>query len=345
MATTSISAASAGDLFCDNACADQCDSIDLCESSCFDSECCDSNFCDPSCCDSGCCDLGCLDSITASLRKVIQPSDRCFDDFISPMIDFVHFEDPRNLTELRPIFVTHQVPDTLGPGNIPAGGSLQLFAMQFRLALTDRLSLIGVKDGYVIDNSEGALDGLIASGWADITAGLKYNLLRNTQTGTLLSGGFTYEIPMGSEQTLQSIGDGQFNFFVTGGQRLANGNAHILSSFGWQLPVDQEVQTTTVRWNNHFDVKVTDTVYLFTENSWTHWVKDADVGSAFGVGGQDLLNLGATDVEGNNLVTHNVGTRYKPSRRFEAGVAYEFPLTEFKDIIEDRVTLDMIFRY
>jgi hypothetical protein len=261
------------------------------------------------------------------------------------MIDFVHFEDPRNLTELRPIFMTHQFPGTLGPGAIPAGGSVQLFALQFRLALTERLSLIAVKDGYAIDNSEGALDGLLASGWVDVTAGLKYNLVRNTQTGTLLSGGFTYEIPMGSEQTLQSVGDGEFHFFATGGQRLADGNAHILSSFGWQIPVDQSVQSTTVHWNNHFDVKVTDDVYLFTENSWWHWVKDADVGLPLGVSGQDLINLASTNVEGNDLVTHNVGAKYKPNRCFEAGLAYEFPLTEFKDIIEDRVTLDMIFRY
>jgi len=321
---------------------------------------CDASYCDASCCDGemigcdGACDrgcdgfglgsgLGCLDNL--SPLKWVKPSDRCFDDFISPMIDFVHFEDPRNLTELRPIFVTHQFPGTLGPGNIPAGGSIQLFAMQFRLALTDRLSLIGVKDGYILDNSEGDLNGLLDSGWADITAGLKYNLIRNVETGTLLSGGFTYEIPLGSEQSLQSQGDGEFHFFATGGQRLANGNAHILTSFGWQLPVNQSAQSTTVHWNNHFDVKLTDTLYLFTENSWWHWTDDAEDGVAYGISGQDLINLGASNVEGNNLVTHNVGMKFKPRRSFEAGVAYEFPLTEFKDIIQDRVTLDMIFRY
>jgi len=64
-----------------------------------------------------------------------------------------------------------------------------------------------------------------------------------------------------------------------------------------------------------------------------------------GVAGQDVLNLPVTNVAGNDLVTHNVGMKYKPCRKFEAGVAYEFPLTEFKDIIENRVQLEMIFRY
>jgi len=55
--------------------------------------------------------------------------------------------------------------------------------------------------------------------------------------------------------------------------------------------------------------------------------------------------LAATDVEGNDLVTHNVGMKFKPSGNIEAGIAYEFPLTAFKDVLEDRVTVDMIFRY
>ncbi|MEP4682538.1 MAG: hypothetical protein ABJ015_12895, partial [Rhodopirellula bahusiensis] len=169
--------------------------------------------------------------------------------------------------------------------------------------------------------------------------------IRDVQSGTLLSGGFTFEIPLGSNQAAQSVGDGQFHFFASGGQRLAGGNAHILSSFGWQLPVDQSAQSTTIHWNNHFDVKLTDRVYLFTENSWWHWVDEAENGSALGVSGQDLINLGATDVEGNDLVTHNIGLKFKPKDSIEAGVAYEFPLTAFKDVIEDRVMLDMIFRY
>ncbi|MCC9655592.1 hypothetical protein LOC70_07260 [Rhodopirellula sp. JC737] len=324
-----------------------------CDENTCDDWCCDTSGCEGVCdsgCDRGCDGLGCSGckacSCLLSLKDCLRQSDHCFDDFISPMIDFVHFEDPRNLTELRPIFVTHQFPNTLGPGNIPAGGSVQLFALQFRIALTERLSLIAVKDGYILDNSEGALDTLVLdSGWADVSAGLKYNFIRNTQTGTLVSGGLTYEIPLGSEQAAQAVGDGEFHFFASGGQRLWGGNAHLLTSFGWQLPVDQSVQSTTVHWNNHFDVKLTDRVYLFTENSWWHWVDEAEVGAALGVSGQDLINLGSTNVEGNDLVTHNVGMKYKPNRNVEAGVAYEFPLTEFKDVIEDRVTLDLILRY
>jgi len=318
-----------------------CDS-GLCSS---DAVCCDNPYgCDAADCGSGFGALGdCLGQ--CDVLNLLRRSDHCFDDFISPMIDFVHFEDPRTLTELRPIFLTHQFPGTLGPGNVAAGGSVQLFALQFRIALTERLSLIAVKDGYIIDNSEGALDGLLDSGWADVTAGLKYNFLRNVDTGTLASAGFTYEIPMGSEQALQAQGDGEFHLFASAAQRLLDGNAHYMTSFGWQVPVDQDAQSTSVHWLNHFDVRMTKQVYAFTEFSWWHWTDAASAGTAIGVSGQDLINLGDTAVEGNDLVTQNVGLKYKPHGNFEAGAAFEFPLTEFKDIIENRWQFEMIFRY
>ncbi|MEM9366883.1 MAG: hypothetical protein AAGD07_12890 [Planctomycetota bacterium] len=303
---------------------------------------------DDSACDSGMCsDSRCLDAFASVLDgcSLIQRSDHCFDDFISPMIDFVHFEDPRTLTELRPIFVHHRFPSGLGPSNIPAGGDIQLFALQFRIALSERLSIIAVKDGYIIDNSEGALDGLLNSGWADVTAGLKYNLIRDTCRGTLASVGFTYEIPMGSEGSLQALGDGEFHFFGSAGQRFLDGDAHWLTSFGYQVPVDTDVQSTTIHWLNHLDLRLTKKAYVFTELSWWHWVDDAEQGAALGVSGQDLINLGSTDVVGNDLVTQNVGLKYKPHGGFEAGMAYEFPLTAFKDVIQDRWQFEMIFRY
>lgn len=330
---------------------------DACDTGCCDVGGCDANGCELDYCDAGGCDsfgacgacgksgalCGCLERM--NLLGLLKPSDHCFDDFISPMIDFVFFEDPRTLTELRPIFVQHRFPNQLGPANIPAGGDLQLFALQFRLALTERLSLIAVKDGYIVDGSEGALDGLLDSGWADVTAGLKYNLIRNVETGTLASVGFTYEIPLGSEQSLQAIGDGEFHVFASAGQRFMDGNAHYMTAFAWQFPVDTDIQTESIRWLNHFDVKMTRRTYLFTEFSWIHWTDNAEDGIPLGVAGQDLLNLSASNVEGNDLVTQNVGMKYKPSGHIEAGVAYEFPLTDFDDIIRDRWQFEMIFRY
>ena len=308
---------------------------------------CDSSCCDAGCCDSGCCDSGCLDRLACDFdcSGLIKPSDHCFDDFISPMINFVYFEDPRTLTELRPIFVHHNVPDTIGNG-VAAGGSIQLYAAQFRLALSDRLSLIAVKDGYIVADTAGTLDTLLDSGWADITAGLKYNLIRDTCRGTLASVGATYEIPLGSEQALQGLADGEFHIFASAGQRLADGNAHVLSGLGYRFALDNDAQISAIHWSNHFDVKLTDRIYAVTEAAWWHWTDDANPGIvAAGVGGQDLFSMPFSGVDGNDLVTQNVGLKFKPRRNLEAGIAYEFPLTGFQDVIDDRFQFDMILRY
>jgi hypothetical protein len=288
----------------------------------------------------GCGGCGCL-----TLGNLIKPSDHCFDDFISPMSNFIFFEDPRTLTEARAVFFHHELPDRVGTQNVP-GGDVQLYALQLRLALTERLSVIAVKDGYIVaDMDTGALDDLLNDGWADVTAGLKYNLLRDPCCGRLLSAGFTYEIPIGSQRALQDIGDGEFHVFLTGGTRMFCDRAHYLGAFGYRIPVDGAVQTSSVHWSNHFDVQLTERAYLFTEVVWWHWTESAKYGADLGVAGQDAFNLFSTDVAGNDLVTQNGGVKFKPCGNAELGVAYEYPLTSFEDIIDGRLQAEVILRY
>ena len=284
-------------------------------------------------------------SLLPALGNLIKPSDHCFDDFISPMSNPVFFEDPRTLTEARAIFFHHQLPDSIGTLGLP-GGDVQLYAVQLRFALSQRLSVIAVKDGFITtDIDGGALDSLLDDGWAAVSAGLKYNLIRDTRCGHILSAGFTYEIPIGSQRTLQDIGDGEFHFFLSGGRRFWDGLGHYLGAFGYRVPVDTDVQTTSLHWSNHLDVKLTDKLYVFTENVWWHWTESADTGLPLGVAGQDAFNLSSTNVAGNDLVTQSVGIKLKPNRHAELGVNYEFPLTDFEDIIDNRFQAELILRF
>lgn len=79
------------------------------------SDCCcipSDGFCD--------CDFYCGCCNKARLLGVFVPSDCRFDEFISPMTNPVYFEDPRNLTEARVIFLNNQVPGAVlggGPCN------------------------------------------------------------------------------------------------------------------------------------------------------------------------------------------------------------------------------------
>ncbi len=114
------------------------------------------------------------------LFGLIAPSDTCFADFVSPITNPLFFEDPRTLSEVRTIFANHWIPDSNPVFN---GGNAQYLAVQARVALTERLSFIATKDGYIwLDsNNEAVIPD--NDGWADVAAGLKYNLVRDPQQG------------------------------------------------------------------------------------------------------------------------------------------------------------------
>lgn len=84
--------------------------------------------------------------------------------------------------------------------------------------------------------------------------------------------------------------------------------------------------------------------YLFGETNWYHWMRS---GQSFPVAieGLDLINLGSVGVAGNDIVTGALGVKYKPSCHTEIGLAWEVPLTDRRDILDDRLTFDWIFRY
>jgi hypothetical protein len=260
-------------------------------------------------------------------------SDHCFTDFISPMTNPVYFEDPRTLTEVRFIFANHHLPNALG------GGNAQLYAAQIRAALTENLSLIATKDGFIVSQSP-----ILDDGFADVMIGLKYNLFKNPDTQTIVSTGLAYELPVGSTRALQGNGDGEFHLFVSGGTEFLP-NWHWVSGSGFRLPADTSAANQIWYWSNHIDRKLGCTgFYLFTEANWYHYMSN---GTAFPVpvGGMDLFNLGSVGIAGNDVVTGAWGVKYKPNQNLELGIAYEIPYSTRRDILQDRLTVDLILRY
>ncbi len=140
----------------------------------FDRKNCDSSGCEclPNCdsaCD-GCDGCGLLKKkpcgllglgVLPSVLDLVKPSEHCYSDFISPMTNPVYFEDPRQNTEARAIFINHKIPVVAGNPS----GRVQLYAVQIRVRLTENLSLIAVKDGYIVSQSP-----LLDDGWADLSA-------------------------------------------------------------------------------------------------------------------------------------------------------------------------------
>ena len=268
---------------------------------------------------------------------VLSPRDTTdFAGFISPMTNPVYFEDPRTLTEARAIFIQHRIPNRAPL----AGGDVQLIAVQLRAALTENLSIIATKDGYIISGS----DAPGADGWANVNVGLKYNLYKDVETQRILSGAVVFELPVGSTRALQGNGSGVFDLKLTGAAQLSD-RWRGMSAIGFRLPSDTVDNSQSSYWSVHFDRTLGDRgLYFFTEYNWYHWLKSGR-GGLPGVEGLDLYNLGSTAVAGNDIVTGAIGLKYKPTAWREYGVAWEVPLTDRRDIIDNRITADVIFRY
>ena len=264
---------------------------------------------------------------------LFRESDHQFDSFISPMTNPVYFEDPRTLTEARAIFINHGLPDSLG------GGTVQVYATQLRAALTENLSIIATKDGYIVSESP-----ILDDGFADVSAGLKLNVFKNVESQTLLSVGTVFEIPAGSHTALQGNGSGEFHLFATGGTEFLP-DWHLVSGSGFRLPADKSAQNQMWYWSNHVDRKLGSSgFYLFTECNWYNYMSSGN-GLQAPIGGGDLFNLGSISMAGANAVTGAYGVKYKPNKHLELGVAYEIPYSARRDLLQNRLTVDLILRY
>lgn len=271
------------------------------------------------------------------LLGFIAPSDQCFSCFISPMTNPVFFEDPRTLSEVRFIFLNHVIPNRAPL----VGGDVQVLAAQVRAALTDRLSIIVTKDGFIF---AGADPVIMDDGWADVNLGLKYNLWSDPECQRLLSAGLTYELPIGSTKALQGNGDGLFHLFLTGGTAFSS-YGHWISGAGFWLPADSAAESQVFYWSNHWDWQINGgNFYALTEVNWYHYMRSG-AGGVPGLEGGDLINLGSTGVAGNDIVTGAIGGKYKPTDYTEIGVAWEVPLTDRRDVLDNRLTVDWIIRY
>lgn len=263
---------------------------------------------------------------------LFRESDHQFTDFISPMTNPVYFEDPRTLTEARAIFINHSLPDSLG------GGSVQLYATQLRAALTENLSIIATKDGFIVSESP-----LLDDGFADVSAGLKLNVFKDVCTQTLLSVGTVFEIPAGSHSALQGNG-GEFHLFATGGTEFLP-SWHYVSGTGFRLPTNTTNQNQMWYWSNHVDKKLgCSGFYLFTECNWYYYMSSGN-GLQAPIGGGDLFNLGSVAMAGESAVTGAYGVKYKPNKHLEIGLAYEIPYSSREDLLQNRLTADLILRF
>ncbi len=259
-------------------------------------------------------------------------------------------------TNVHPLFIYHVLPDHINTrlGKLPLGGDVQLYALQFEIALNERLSIVATKDGYVDVNPDNTASN--ESGFANLGAGLKYAFILDPVSKTALSGTTTIELPTGNSDVFQGEGDGTVNLILSG-LKLVD-SWQFAAGAGAQIPFSD--QQSTMAWaSTHVSYEVCSWFIPLVEVNWFHVL---DAGNGTGnfpshVGGAvpaviefeggDLFNIGAANSHRNrDLVTAAIGFRSRLTDSIDIGAAYEIPLTDDEDsLMKERVTVDLVWKF
>ncbi|MDY3551880.1 hypothetical protein R5W24_000960 [Gemmata sp. JC717] len=275
------------------------------------------------------------DECTKPVRRLFQ-SDHEFDDFVGPVSNPILNKDPRSNSHARLLFINNNV-----PGGHPLDGNIQAYALQMNLAVTERLSIIADKDGLAHISPR---NGPSTTGFLNLAAGLKYTFYRDVENQTLAAFGFLYEIPSGEAKVQQNQGSGSFAPFVTYGKEFGN-KWHYLQTTGYYFPLKSS-QGSSYIWNSfHVDKQLFGWFYPLAELNWFWYTSGGNrLPPVFGEG-DGLLNLGTRGQAGAHLVTAALGAKAVLTNKYTVGFALEFPLTSRNDIINQRLTVELIGRY
>jgi hypothetical protein len=274
-------------------------------------------------------------------------SDHAFDGFISPISNPFYFEDPRSLTELRPLFI-YQAASTHNP--IFHGADIEFFGVQGRLAITDCLSIIMTKFGEVWSEPHHAdADFQPHAGFAEVIIGPKFTFLRSEATGTLAAAGLNFDIPGGSGQVQQNTGSLTLEPYLSLGQSFcptSYGTFHALGTFGYNISVDnQRSDNLFLSLHLDFDYGNLHKIYPLLELNWFYYTSNGQ-SRDLNFEGRDLFNFGSRRISGQSDVSLAVGGRFKLNESLQAGLAFEFPLNNTaRDLADYRLLIDFIFRY
>jgi hypothetical protein len=287
----------------------------------------------------------CGQAMTAGHRNLFQ-SDHCFDNFISPVTNPFYFEDPRSLTEIRPIFMYQSTP---GSNYIFKGGDVEWFGMQARVALTDRLSFIMSEFGFIWLEPHNHINGFDAhTGFSELHLGPQYTFIRSEDTGTLLAGGLQFAIPSGPRKVFQDTGDLSLVPYFSLGQsfwRTSFGSFNFLTTTGYSAGMDTK-RTDYLFSSYHLDYDLFNAhkIYPLIELNWFHYTAAGNY-RPITFEGRDLVNFGAHNVSGSDNLSFAFGARYKFTEWAQTGIAAEFPLNSPHMLMDFRLTLDFILRY
>jgi len=275
-------------------------------------------------------------------------SDHAFDEgIISPVTSPFLFEDPRSLTEVRPLWVYTSIPKN----SALLGGSTNFLGIQARVAFTENFSLVINKlGGMWFDpknpNFAFASDG---SGFAEFNIGPKWTFLRAEGLGMVAATGLTFQLPIGSGSAFQDTGTFSLDPYLSYGWNFGRttwGSFNYLTTTGYCVGVD-DARSDYFHWHNHlsYDVANLHRIYPLIETSWFKYTHRGNA-QPFSFEGKDLFNFGSNNAGLHSYFTIAAGARFKVNEHIQTGIAAEWNLTNNANAIDEfRLTFDLIFRY
>ncbi|MFO0910556.1 MAG: hypothetical protein U0794_19790 [Isosphaeraceae bacterium] len=273
----------------------------------------------------------------AAVRSPFQ-SDHEFDGFVGPMTDPIQAKDARSLTEARLLVLSNWSK----PGTPVLGsGTYQVYALQLRLALTERLQIFADKDGIVRVSPR---PGNSVTGLANIAAGAQYAFIRDVENQFLFTGAVQYEAPTGYANIYQNQGSGLLGVYGIFAKEFGD-SWHLSGQFGQNIAV-QNQQAGYFYTHLHVDKRFGSFVPFFEAN-WFYYNQSAKfLPASVNMEGAGFINLGTAGFTGNNIVTLAPGFKYDFGQNIEFGCCYQFPVSDpLKSLYGNQVIAELIVRY
>jgi hypothetical protein len=282
-------------------------------------------------------------------RSALQ-SDHTLDIFASPVTNPFYFEDPRALTQIKPLFIWQHTP---AQNPYFASGNNYFAGFQASVAITPWISVILNEIGWVwLDPKNGAPVGLKpANGFSQVEIGPQFTFIRNCTTGTAAAFGLIFEIPIGSSQVLADTGTLSLRPYFSFAQNFGKsqyGSFNFMTTVGYDLAVDnQRNDFFFASFHLDYDVGCRHVWYPLIELNFINYPYNGKARD-LGFGGGDLYNFGSYGVAGHDELTVALGVRIKPIEAVQFGLAAQAnvlsqPLGRHLDAF--RLTADVIFRY
>lgn len=272
-----------------------------------------------------------------------------FESFPRPIGSPLYFEDPFINTDIRPLVLHHEFPES----SVLGGGDLTVLAVQARLAITDRLQLIATGDGH----SDLESDALPQDeGWNDIAAGLKYAFYVDKVKMAIASVGARWRMTANGDREVGQGMEDELSVFVSAAKQYDK--LSVIAGVTGRITTHHGKGNDILSWDMNASYKLHKWFTPLVEYHGLLYLSNANYMINLGNGTRipsnglrdgllDYGNLGSGDVAGSSAHWGTIGFRseLKPGVSFGFGFGFALRPTSNNDIFDRRITTNLVITF